>query len=89
VTREPDFFVDRERQREHQRGLADEQEVVGAGKILAQQPQLAQAIGGHEVGVINDGDQHFAGAMDAEGVLHEQPGPDAPGRRISPRRTTP
>ena len=52
--------------------LADEHEVVGAGKVLAEQAQFAQAVGGHEVGVVNDGHEHFAGAVDAEGFLDQQ-----------------
>jgi len=46
---------------------------VGTGKILAEQAQLTQAIGGHEVGVINNGDEHFAGAINAEGFLDQEP----------------
>jgi len=42
-------------------------------KILEQQPQLAQAVGRHQMGVVDDGNEHFAGAMHAEGFLHEQP----------------
>ena len=52
--------------------LADEHQVVGAREVLAEQAQFAQAVGGHEVGVVNDGDEHFAGAMDAEGLLDQQ-----------------
>ncbi len=51
--------------------LADEHQIVRAGEVLAEQPEFAQTIGGHEVGVINDGDEHFTGAMDAEGLLDE------------------
>ncbi len=50
----------------------DEDEVVGTGKVLAQEPKLAQADGRHEMGVVNDGREHFAGAMDAEGLLDQQ-----------------
>ena len=55
-----------------QRRLADEHEVVRAGKVLAEQAQFAQAVRRHEVGVVNDGHEHFAGAMDAEGLLDQQ-----------------
>jgi hypothetical protein len=41
-------------------------------KVLAQQPEFAQTVRRHEVGVVNDGHEHFAGAMDAEGLLHQQ-----------------
>jgi hypothetical protein len=56
-----------------QRGLAQEHEVVGAGKVLTEQAQLAQAIGRHEVGVVNDGHEHFTGAINAEGFLDQKP----------------
>ena len=52
--------------------LADQDQVVGAREVLAEQAQFAQAIGGHEMGVVNDGHEHFAGAMDAEGLLDQQ-----------------
>lgn len=66
-----DFLVDGEGQRLQERGLADEHEVVGAGKVLAEQAQFAQAVRRHEVGIVNDGDEHLAGAVDAEGLLHQ------------------
>jgi hypothetical protein len=46
---------------------------VRAWKILAQQPQLAQAVGLHEMGVVDDRHEQLAGAVHAEGLLHEQP----------------
>ena len=67
-----DFLVDGQGQGLQQRWLADEHQVVGAGKVLEEQAQFAQAIGGHEVGVVNDGHEHFAGAMEAEGFLDQQ-----------------
>ena len=67
-----DFLVDGQGQGLEQRGLADEHQVVGAGEVLAEQAQFAQAIGGHEVGVVDDGHEHFAGAVDAEGFLDQQ-----------------
>jgi len=42
-----DLLIDRQGQGLEQRGLADEHEVVRAGKILAEQAQFAQAIGRH------------------------------------------
>jgi hypothetical protein len=45
---------------------------MGAGKVLAEQAQFAQAVGRHEVGIVNDGHEHFAGAVDAEGLLYQQ-----------------
>ena len=53
--------------------LADEDQVVRAGKVLAEEAQFAQTDGWHEVGIVNDGDKHLAGAMDAEGLLDQQP----------------
>ena len=67
-----DFLVDGQGQGLQQGRLADEDQVVRAGKVLAEQAEFAQAVGGHEVGVVNDGHEHFAGAMDAEGLLHQQ-----------------
>ena len=56
-----------------QRGLADQDQVVGSGKVLKEQSQFSQALGLHEVGVVDDGNQHFAQAMDLEGFLDEHP----------------
>ena len=67
-----DFLVDGQGQGLQQRRLADEHQVMRARKVLAEQAQFAEAVGGHEVGVVNDGHEHFAGAMDAEGLLHQQ-----------------
>jgi hypothetical protein len=41
-------------------------------EVFAEQAQFAQTVRGHEVGVVDDGDEHFAGAMDFEGFLDEQ-----------------
>jgi hypothetical protein len=67
-----DFLVDGQGERLQQRRLADEHQVMRTGKVLAEQAQFAQAVGGHEVGVVNDGHEHLAGAMDAEGLLDQQ-----------------
>ncbi len=53
--------------------MSDENEVVRMRKVFAKQAEFAQAIRGHEVGVVDNGDEHFAGAMDFEGLLDEQP----------------
>jgi hypothetical protein len=45
---------------------------VGVRKILEEEAEFAQALGLHEVSVIDDGDEHLAGAMEAEGFLDEQ-----------------
>ncbi len=68
-----DLLVDREGQGLHQRRLADEHEVVGARKVLTHQPQFAEAIGRHQVSVIDDRHEHFAGAINAESFLNQQP----------------
>src|SRR5438045_4138446 len=51
----------------------NEDEVGGVRKGLAEQAQFAQAIGGHEMGVVDDGHQQLAGAMDAKGFLDQEP----------------
>ncbi len=43
------------------------------GKSSHKQAEFAQAVGGHEVGVVDDGDEHLAGAVDAEGLLDQEP----------------
>ena len=65
-----DFLVDGQRQGLQQGRLADEHQVMRTRKILAQQTQFAQAVRRHEVGVVNDGHEHFAGAVNTEGLLH-------------------
>jgi len=55
-----------------QRRLADEHEVVGVWEVLEEKAQFAQAVGLHEVSVVNDGDKHFAGAAEAEGFLNQE-----------------
>lgn len=52
--------------------MTDEDKVVGRWKIFAEQAEFAERFGGHEVSVIDDGDEHFAGAMDFEGFLNEE-----------------
>jgi hypothetical protein len=44
-----DFLVDDQAQRLEQRRLADEHEIVRARKVLAEQTEFAQTVGGHEV----------------------------------------
>ena len=52
------------------------------GKVFEEQAQFSQALGGHEVGVVDDGDQHFASAVDAEGLLNQGK------RHAEPRRAS-
>ena len=68
-----DFLIHRKREALEQGRLADQDQVVGVREILAEQAQLAQALGRHEVGVVDDGHQHLAGAMDAESLLDQEP----------------
>jgi hypothetical protein len=42
---------------------------VRTGEVLTKQTQFTQAVRRHEMGVVNDGHEHFSGAMDAEGLL--------------------
>jgi hypothetical protein len=86
VTRERISSFDGQGQRLQQRGLTQEHEVVGTGKVLAEQAQFAQAIGGHKVSVINDGHEHFASAINAESFLDQESLAVPPdGKRCSPR----
>ena len=55
-----DIVIDAQAQLVDERGLGNEQQVVGFWKILKQEPELAQAVDVHEVGVVNDGDELFA-----------------------------
>ena len=43
------------------------------GKSSKSRRSLRRQSAGHEVGVVDDGDEHFAGAMDLEGFLDQQP----------------
>ena len=51
-------------------GPTDENEVVRGREVFAEQAQFAQAIARHEMGVIDDGDEHLSGAMDLERLLN-------------------
>lgn len=39
---------------------------------LCERGKSSQAVGGHEVGVVDDGHEHLAGAVNAEGLLDEE-----------------
>jgi len=67
-----DLLVDAELERLHEGRLADEDEVVTSGEVLTKQAQFAQAVAGHEVGVVDDGHEHLAGAVDLVGLLDEE-----------------
>jgi hypothetical protein len=67
-----DSLVNGQGQGLEERRLADEHEIMRARKLLAEQAEFAEAVGGHEMGVINDGHEHLAGAVDAESFLDQQ-----------------
>lgn len=50
-----------------------EHEVVRGWKVLEEESQAAEALGGHEMGVVDDRDQELVGAMDLEGFLDQEP----------------
>jgi hypothetical protein len=52
-----DFLVDAQGEGLEEWGLANEDEIVRARKILAQQPEFAQAVGGHEMSIVDDGEE--------------------------------
>ncbi len=66
-----DVQVDAQVQRGQQVGPADQHQVVVFGEVLEEEPQLAQVGQVHEVGVVEDGGQRLAGAVEAEGLLDE------------------
>jgi hypothetical protein len=66
------FLVDGQAQGLQQGRLAQESQAMRTWKVLAKQAQFPQAIGGHEMGVVNNWDQHLASAMHAESLLDQQ-----------------
>jgi hypothetical protein len=67
------LLVDGEGQRLQELGLAQQDQVVGRREVLQEQPEATQAVQGHEVSIIDDGDQELVGAMDLESLLDEEP----------------
>jgi len=67
-----DVLVDGEVQFVDELGLGEEDKVVVLGKIFDQEPEFAQAFDVHEMGVVNDGDEHFALAVDLPSRLDEE-----------------
>jgi len=65
-----DFLVDGQGEGLEERRLSDEDQVMGRREIFAEQTEFAKRLGGHEMGIINDGDEHLAGAMDFKGFLN-------------------
>lgn len=68
-----DFFIDGQGQGLKQRGLANQDQVVRGRKVLEKQTKFAQAVGRHEMSIVDDGDEHFARAMDFKSFLNEKP----------------
>jgi hypothetical protein len=67
-----DLLVDGQSDGLHQGRLTDEDEVVRGREILEEEAQPAQTIAGHEVGVVDDRDEEFAGTMDLKSLLNEE-----------------
>ncbi len=67
-----DLLVDGQGQRLHELRLANEHEVVRSREVLEKEAQTAQALGGHEMSVVDDGDEQFVGSMDLEGFLDQE-----------------
>lgn len=63
-------LVDGEMDITHQIGLADEDEVVIFWEVLEEEPQFSQAFDVHQMSIINDGSDHFAEVIEAEGFLN-------------------
>jgi hypothetical protein len=53
--------------------LGEEDEVVVFREVLEEEPEFAEALDFHEVGVINDGGEHFALLIDLPGGFDEEP----------------
>ena len=64
-----DVVVDAEVERGEKAGPADQDEVVVLGKVLEEEPQLAEVGQVHEVGVVEDGGQGLAGVVEGEGLF--------------------
>ena len=66
-----DLLMDAELEGLEQGWLADKDEVVAAGEVFAEEAEFAEAFAGHEMGVVDDGHEHLAGALDLVGFLNE------------------
>jgi hypothetical protein len=56
----------------HQRRLSDEDQIVGSGEVLEEEPELSETVRLHEVGVINERHEHLACSVKPEGFLNEK-----------------
>jgi hypothetical protein len=66
-----DVLIDRETQVGEQRGLADQNKVMIFGEVFEQETQFTQTVDVHEMGVIDDGGEHFTELIQAKGFLDE------------------
>jgi hypothetical protein len=66
-----DIFVDGERQAAEQLGLCDEDEAVILGEVLEEQTDATQGGDVHQVGVVDDGCEHFRSCVEASRLLDE------------------
>jgi hypothetical protein len=66
-----EVVVDGERKLLKEFGLSEENEIVVFGKVLKNEPEFAKGVDLHEVGVINDGSEHFASLIDFVGFFNK------------------
>ena len=66
-----DVVVDAEVEIGEEAGSADEDEIVIFGEVFEEEPKLAEVAEVHEVGVVEDGGEAFAGVVEAEGLFDE------------------
>lgn len=66
-----DVVVDAEIEVGEEAGASDEHQVVVFGKVFEEEPQAAEVGEVHEVGVVEDGGECFAGVVECEGLFDE------------------
>jgi len=66
-----DVVVDGEVDFGQEGGLADENQIVIFGEVFEQKAEFAKAVDVHEVGVVDDGSDHFVEVVETEGFLDE------------------
>lgn len=67
-----EVLVDDEMQFLHELWLCEEDKVVVFREVFEKEPEFSQAVHVHEVGVVNDGDEHFAFMVDLPAGLDEE-----------------
>jgi len=67
-----DVLVDDEMQFLHELRLCKEDEIVVFRKVLEEEPEFAQAFHIHEMGIVDDRDEHFAFMVDFPPGLDEE-----------------